>query len=75
MPLNLFEVPDEKLQEMMLVSTPANNEYKACFDILLLRSHERLIAKTEALVRKTWLVAMATWAVAVVTIIAILVHP
>jgi hypothetical protein len=82
MPLNFFKETDEKLQEIMLGSTAANTDYKACFDILLLRSHERLIAKTEelvnetnALVRKTWWVAIATWVVAGATILTILTHP
>ena len=70
---NLFEDSDEELQNKMSgCDTPEVPLYTACFDILLLRRHERLIDKTEALVRKTWWIACATWAVAGVTIIAIL---
>ena len=57
-------------------SAPGRSDYIACFDILLLRGHERLIEKTEDLVRKTRWIAFATWAVAGVTIIiAILARP
>lgn len=66
---NLFKDSDEELQNKMSgCDTPEVPLYKACFDILLLRRHERLINKTEGLVRKTWWVAFATWAVAVAAI-------
>jgi hypothetical protein len=72
---NLFKKSDEEVQELMdTCDSPDVPLYKACFDILLLRCHERLIAKTEDLVRKTRWIAFATWAVAVVTIIVALVR-
>jgi hypothetical protein len=72
---NLFEESDEELQNKMSgCDTPEAALYKASFDILLLRRHERLIGKTEDLVRKTWWVSFATWALAGAAIITILIQ-
>jgi hypothetical protein len=73
---NYFDLTEKELRKKMEESAPGRSDYIACFDILLLRGHERLIEKTEDLVRKTRWIAFATWAVAGVTIIiAILARP
>jgi hypothetical protein len=72
---NLFEESDKELQNKMSgCDAPEAALYKACFDILLLRRHERLIDRTDGLVRKTWWVAFATWTVAGITIVTIMVQ-
>lgn len=73
---DLFKKSDEELKKLMeSEDSPETPLYRACLDVLLLRRHERLIAKTEDLVSKTWWVACATWSLAAVTIIIMLTHP
>lgn len=76
MPVSPFTRTDEELQAIMLQANPAANVYKECFDVLLLRSHERLIEKTENLIKetnglvgKTWWVAFGTWVMALGTLL------
>jgi hypothetical protein len=76
---DLFGKKDDELQKIMSERGHIDDNYKACFDILLLRRNERLVDKTAELVKETkslakttWWVVIATWAVAGVTIIAIL---
>jgi hypothetical protein len=77
--MGLWELSDENLQEQMSGKLmQSKEEYQMCFDILLLRGHERLVDKTAELVNETkglakttWWVAFATWVVAGVTIITI----
>ena len=77
---DLFEFEDEELKKRMSHGH-INDDYKACFNILLLRRHEKLVDKTgelvnetKALVRKTWWLAIATWAVAGASIVTILIQ-
>lgn len=77
---DLFDMEDEDLKKRMSHGH-INDDYKACFNILLLRRHERLVDKTgelvnetKALVRKTWGLAIATWAVAGAAIVTILIQ-
>jgi hypothetical protein len=71
---DLFEEPDEELKKRMSESDYRDEVYKACFDIMLLRRHERLIDKTGDLVRKTRWLTIATWAVAGAAIITVLIQ-
>jgi len=64
-----FDMQDNELKSRMLKRAHADDTYKACLDILLLRRHESLIDKTQEIVRKTWWVAFGTWVMAFGTLV------
>jgi hypothetical protein len=71
---DLFEEPDVELKKRMAESDYKDEVYKACFDILLLRRHERLIDKTGDIVKQSKWLAFATWTVAGAAVLTFLIQ-